>query len=203
MNRRVWVGLLVVLLSGCAGSGQVPEEHFYRLGTLTMTAPYSQPPIAGVLEVERMDAFGLLRDRALLYSAAATPQELQRHHYHFWVDAPTELIRDQLVQYLRDAHVAKLVTADHIDQDGDIRLRLELRDFSRRLQPGGKASVRVELGVIANPKGKGMPLLVKRYAHEAAAHDGSPSASVAAFDQALAQIYAEMLVDLLQALAKG
>jgi ABC-type uncharacterized transport system auxiliary subunit len=167
---------------------------------LPVETRYTSPPIAGVVEVQRVDAFGLLRDRALLYSSTASPQELQRHHYHFWVDAPTELIRDQLVQYLRDAHMARLVTTDHLDQDADLRLQLELRDFSRLLHTGGRAGVRVELGVMVNPKGRGAPWLVKRYAREVTAADASPAAAVTAFDQALAQIYPELLADLLQAL---
>lgn len=200
MRRGAWWGL-VLLLAGCAATAPVPEDHFYRLGVLEAEGRFDVSPIDGVLAVQRIDAFGLLRDRALLYSEAATPQDLQRHHYHFWIDAPNDLIRDQLVQYLRDVGVARLVAAEHIELDGDVRLQLQLRDFSRRLQKGGTVSVRVELGAVLNPGKRGEPLLVNRYVREVQAANRSIAASVAAYDTALTQIYDDLTSDILKALA--
>ncbi len=190
---------LVLFLGGCAGTGAVPEDHFYRLATLSVEQPFELPPLAGVLRVERVEAVGLLRDRALLYSHAATPQQLQRHHYHHWVGPPPVLVQDQLVQYLRDRRLADLVVTDSMDRNADLHLRLEVRDFSRRLHANGGAAVRVELGLIAQPAGREPPLLVRRYMREEMASNGSPAAAVTAFDVALAEIYGELVRDLLQA----
>lgn len=199
--RTILALLLALSLAGCAGTGSVPEDHFYRLSTLTVDRPFAQPPLSGVLRVERIEAVGLLRDRALLYSDAATPQLLQRHHYHFWTGPPPVLVRDQLVQYLRDGGVAALVAADDLRQEADIHLRLELRDFSRRLHGNGSTTVRVELGVVAQPAGRTLPLLVQRYEREVAAANGRPAAAAVAFDVALAEIYAELQQDLLRVAA--
>ena len=194
--------VLACLLAGCAATVSVPEDHYYRLSTLSAGSSSGQPPLAGVLRVERVEAVALLRDRALLYSNAASPQLLQRHHYHFWVGSPPVLVRDQLVQYLRDSGIATLVAADHLRQETDIHLRLELRDFSRRLQDDGTATVVVALGVVAHPAGRASTLLVQRYEREVMAANGGPAAAVAAFDVALAEIYAELLQDLRRVLVK-
>ena len=196
-DRGIFLSLwLALFLNGCAGTGSVPEDHFYRLATLSVERPFEQPPLAGVLRVERMEAVGVLRDRALLYSHADTPQQLQRHHYHYWTGAPTALVRDQLVQYLRDSGLAGLVAVDPMGRHADLHLHLELRDFSRRLHSDERATVRVELGLIAQPAGREPPLLVQRYAREVVAANGSPAAAVTAFDVALAEIYGEMVRDL-------
>lgn len=194
--------LLVLFLAGCAGTATVPEDHFYRLSTLPAGQSFTSPPLAGVLRVERIEAVGLLRDRAMLYSDAGTPQQLRRHHYHFWTGSPPVLVRDQLVQYLRDRGIASLVVADHLRQEPDVHLRLELRDFSRRLQGNGAATARVELGVMAHTADRAPPLLVRRYAREVAAANGSPGAAAAAFDAALAEIYVELVQELLPVLAR-
>lgn len=185
------------------GPGAVPEDHFYRLGTLTAESRYEEPPFEGVLAVERVDAFGLLRDRALLYSEADTPQDLQRHHYHFWIDAPNDLVRDQLVQYLRSADVARQVAGEYIEEEGDLRLKLALRDFSRRLGGDGTVTVQVELDVVLNPKGRGAPLLVKRYRSGMRATNTGVAASVTAFDQALSTVYGELVKDVVAALPRS
>ncbi|MFN2339023.1 MAG: ABC-type transport auxiliary lipoprotein family protein [Gammaproteobacteria bacterium] len=187
---------LALFLSGCAGT--VPDDHFYRLATLPVEQAFERPPLVGVLRVERVEAVGLLRDRALLYSHADRPQQLQRHHYHHWIGPPPVLVRDQLVQYLRDSDIADLVATDPMGRDADLYLHLELRDFSRRLHAGGRAAVRVELGLVAQPADRESPQLVRRYAREVTAANGSPAAAVTAFDQALAEIYGELARDLMQ-----
>lgn len=189
---------LVLFLAGCAGTGTVPEDRYYRLATLAVEQVFVRPPLAGVLRVERIEAVDLLRDRALLYSEADQPQQLRRHHYHFWAGSPPSLVREQLVQYLRDRGIAGLVAEAPMSQEADLRLHLELRDFSRRLQANGEAAVRVELGLVAQPPGRVPPVLVRRYVSEMAAPAGSPVAAVTAFDMALAEIYEMLVQDLLR-----
>ena len=193
---------LALLLAGCAGTGTVPEERYYRLATLDVGAPFEQPPLAGVLYVERIEAVSLFRDRALLYGAADRPQQLQRHHYHYWAGSPPLLVRDQLVQYLRDRGLAERVTTEPMGRTPVLRLRLELRDFSRRLHGNGQAAVRVELGLAVHPANGAPPLLVRRYVREQVAANGSPAAAVTAFDRALAEVYGEMVEDLLPRVAQ-
>lgn len=187
---------MILLLQACAGTGSVPEDHFYRLQPLTVTQPFANPPLTGVLKVERMDASGVLRDRAILFSKAESPQQLQRHHYHFWLDAPTELVRMQLVQYLRDRRVAQLVAAEYIDEPGDLRLHLELRDFSRQLQPGGEVRVHIALGAVIKGRNTRTPLLVKQYRTQVTAADSHMVASIQAFEQGLEALYQELVDDL-------
>lgn len=195
---RLRLLFLVLLLAGCAGSGTVPEEQYYRLATLGVDTSFAQPPVAGILYLERIEAVSLFRDRALLYSAVDRPQQLQRHQYHYWTGSPPLLVRDQLLQYLRDRGVAERVTTEPVGRAPALRLRLELRDFSRHLHGDGQAAVRVELGLVAQPAGGESPLLVRRYVRERMAANGSPAAAVTAFDLALAEIYGELVQDLLR-----
>ena len=192
-----WLAFWLLLsLGGCAGSGSVPEDHYYRLATLPVVEPFDRAPLEGVVRVERIDAMGLLRDRAMLFSRADTPQRLQRHHYHHWVDPPPRLVRDQLVRYLRDRNLAGLVATEPMARAADLRLHLVLHDFSRRLHAPDRHTVRVELELVVQTAGDDRPLLLRHYAREVAAANGSPAAAVLAFDQALAEIYGVLVQDL-------
>lgn len=191
---------LALLLGACASSGPVPEDQFYRLGALAAEQSYASPPIAGVLKVERMDAYGIFRERAVLFSYADTPEAVKRHHYHHWVDAPPTLLRDQLVAYLRAAGVATTVAGGVVEMSGDVRLRLELKDFTRVLKTGGAVQVRVALDLVVMARGQAAPSLIRSYAEQMAAADATMPASVRAFDAVLAKLYARLLDDLVQAL---
>ncbi len=184
----------VVLAAGCAGPGEVPEDRFYRLNPVAPEQPLAEPLLRGVLEVERLDAFGVYHDRAILYAPADEPATLLHHHYHFWVAPPTELVRDHLAAYLRAANLAETVASGQLGQRGDLVLAARLTRFERVLKPDGAVVTRVGLAVVARRDGQ--LALRREYAADTAAEDASFGASVRAIEQGLASVYAALLGDL-------
>jgi ABC-type uncharacterized transport system auxiliary subunit len=188
--------LLPLLLGACAGGAPpAPDDHYYRLLPSQPPARAATPPIAGTLKVEPVKAYGIYRERALLYARQTHPEGLQQHRYHYWIDTPTRLIRDQLVDYLRASGVAHRVAGAQIAQHGDVRLKLTLKQFERVIGADRGTSVRVALDAVITDS-RGHPLKITGYARELAAADASIPASVNALNLALRQIYGELLGDL-------
>jgi ABC-type uncharacterized transport system auxiliary subunit len=199
MNRSaLYRGLFLLpllLLSACAATPPAPEDHYYRLIVSDMPTANATVTIPGVLKIDAIKAYGIYRERALLYSEQAHPEALQQHHYHYWIDTPTRLIRDQLVDFLRASHVAEQVAGAQVALSGDLRLRLTLKKFERVVSVTGGAGVRVALdGVITSADGK--PIKIVSYSRELPIKENSITASVTAFSQALNEIYFEVLKDL-------
>lgn len=194
-HRLLRTLLPLLLLGACAVAPPVPDDHYYRLLPGQPPARSVAPRIPGTLKVEPVKAFGIYRDRALLYARQNHPEGLQQHRYHYWIDTPTRLIRDLLVDYLRASGVAGRVAGTQIPQRGDVRLKLTLKRFERVIGGNGGTSVRVALDAVMTDS-KGHPLKVTGYARELAAADSSIPASVTALNLALQQIFGELLGDL-------
>lgn len=200
MSRRqrtsaLWL-LLPLLIAACATGEPIPEDHYYRLIAPVAPARLAEPAIPGTLKVEPIETFGIYRERAMLYARSDNPAGLGQHHYHYWIDTPSRLIRDQLVDYLRKSGVADTVAGAQIGLRGDLRLHLELKNFERVIHPSGAVSVKVRLdAVITDPSER--PLKIASYLREPQADDASIAASVDAFNRALEGIYGQLLKDLI------
>lgn len=194
------IAAMALLLGACGSTGPVPQDNFYRLQRLVIEKPFPHPPVDGIVKVGRIDAFGLFRERAILFTKEDTPQAISRHHYHHWVDAPTSLIRDHLIGYLRDAKLATLVDGSYVAQGYDYQLDLELKDFTRVLKANGDVAVSVELNAVFLKKSAGVPLFVLSYSQALQADNATMPASVKAFRKALAEIYPRITDDIAKAL---
>ena len=194
--RCFLLGCAGLMLAGCAATQSVPEDHFYRLTPPSVAEPFATPPISGVLKVERVKAIGIYQERSVLFSREATPETLERYHYHFWVDAPAVLLRRHLVAYLRKRAVAQLVLGGETQQAGDIQLQLELNNFERILNTAGPVQVIVGLGVVAKTGRGEKPLLIKSYSAVKSVDDPAMPASIRVINQALQDIYRQLTDDL-------
>ncbi|MEJ2694920.1 MAG: ABC-type transport auxiliary lipoprotein family protein, partial [Candidatus Thiodiazotropha sp.] len=153
------------------------------------------PVIPGVLKIAPIKSYGIYRERALLYSRETDPHGLQQHRYHYWIDTPTRLIRDQLIEFLRASGVAGGIAGSQASLSGDLRLKLTLKQLERVIHTDRQVSVKVALdALIATADGR--TLKITGYTHETAATDASIPASVSAIDQTLNRIYFEILGDL-------
>ena len=114
MKRLLILAALGPLLAGCLGSAPpVPRDHYYRLGVHGPETGRTEAPFPGVMQVDQLQADGLLRERPLLYSRSGASHEVQQHNYHYWTDAPPLMLHDQLVTYLRRSNAARsVVTPD-------------------------------------------------------------------------------------------
>ncbi|MCP3689978.1 MAG: hypothetical protein GY784_16360 [Gammaproteobacteria bacterium] len=186
-----------MLLAGCVSSDPVPENSFYRMTELHPAQVKPSAQLPGVVLVERVKAFGILRERPLLYSFEKSPEAIKQHHYHHWADAPTSLIREQLSAYLRSAKIATDIITDSRNRLADYRLRLELKQFERRLLENGEVEVLIALRVeIASKTNKLSENYMVRKRHPT----GSVLASVRQINAALAEIYAAMVEDIISTL---
>ncbi len=190
--------LATVMLSACGTPDKVPEDRFYRLSWLT-TEQQAETEIDGALFIGPVTAYDVYRDRAIAYSPPEEPGSLQHHHYHFWIAPPPELVREQLVDYLRKTGIASVVTVDSPGrgQQGT-RLAARLTHFERVLHPNGNVSFAVGLHVTLEYEGK--TRLRQHYDGTTTAADSTFPASVRAADEGLAQIYRELASDIADAL---
>jgi ABC-type uncharacterized transport system auxiliary subunit len=197
MSRSRWVTstLLILLLEACAATAPVPDDHYYRLLASRTPLPGDSAPVTGVLKVDPVKAFGIYRERALLYTLESRPEQLQQHRYHYWIDTPSQLIREHLIEFLRSYRVAEQIVGSQLAVTADLRLKLTLKQFERVVSPSAADSVRVALdAVIVDADGR--PLKIVSYHREKIATEASISVSVNAINQALGEIYLEIVKDL-------
>lgn len=201
MIRTLALLSVVLLMLGCAAGKPVPEDHFYRLSPVSDGEALAVPLSEGVIEVERISAFSLYHERAVLYTTAGEPNRLLRHHYEHWADTPVNIIRDHFVDYLRARNAAGLVAGAAEEARGDLRIELELRGFERMLNSGGAVNARIEIAAVVRRPGDARPLLLESYQVSIPAASQSMTDSVQAFSSGLEQIYGALLKDLAEALA--
>jgi ABC-type uncharacterized transport system auxiliary subunit len=194
-QRYTLGALLSLLITACASTPPVPNDHYYRLSAIAPPQTIATPAISGVLKIEPIKSYGIYRERALLYTQTDHPEQLQQYRYHYWIDTPSRLIRDQLVEFLRASGIAEGVAGSQLPVSGDLRLKLALKAFERVINPTGPDRVRVALDALLTNT-EGQPLRIVSYQREAELDHASIAASVIAINHVLNQIYLELLNDL-------
>ena len=193
MMQRFCLMVLAVYLAACGQAPQVPVDHYYRLA----------PPLAGSMEKRRVTenpiyveiflAEGLYNDRAVLFSSDEHASELQQHHYFFWYTSPPHMLRDYLVQVLRNAEISPVIMDTGTEED--IRISGKLMEFERRqTRAGSTVNVALELRLYMHDAE--LPLLLKQYRASETINDKDMSTVVSGFNSAVDRIYREFLEDL-------
>lgn len=186
----------MLLLNGCVNQPAVPQDYFYRLPELKPRTPDAINLINGVLSVDELQAEGVYRERPILYVDSQRPLEVVQYHYRHWMQTPSQLIQDNLVEFLRQANVASRVERYSGDSSAALRISGRLQKFEQWVQPSGATAV-VEMEIelrLKTPQGTKKQTRIyqdKVMAEGPAIHD-----SVAAFGQALQHIYDKLLADL-------
>ncbi len=197
MHKFVPTLLLILGLVACA-SPPLPDDHYYRLDIgAPGTAPATTPPLIDSLNVRRINMVGIYGERPLLYSSVQAPTELRQYHYHYWADNPARLIQEQLVEYLRAARLARVVTATANDTGAVTQYQLDgtLLRFEQILD-GNRAHAQVVMDLTLQRTADGQRVFRKRYRADILAHDSTPLATTQALGQALTQCYAAFSTDL-------
>lgn len=193
MKRVLFYLAISLVISACGSSSPAPEDHYYRLPALN--ADTGQAPLSdNVIFVEQLIAEGIYHERSIIYSDDADAIELNTYHYHHWMDNPSRLIRDHLIDYLRSAQLAKqVVSVPEIPATLSIFGRI--RQFERRVTNSGVV-IQVKLLFRVNNASSDTPLLLKDYSRSEKLHDDSISASVTVFANLLGDIYRELVEDI-------
>ncbi|MCW8955582.1 MAG: hypothetical protein OQL09_01765, partial [Gammaproteobacteria bacterium] len=109
MRSYLLILLLVMSLAGCGITGKpVPQDHFYRLPEVKIDAEGSS--VIDSLQLVSVTANGLYNERNLLYVDASRPLEVNRYHYHYWLESPLTLIGKFISEAIKISHVSSQFT---------------------------------------------------------------------------------------------
>ena len=175
----------------CAGAPP-PRDRFHRLSVPPPAA--GELELSGTVEVERLRASPLLRQRPVVFRRASEPDVLDQHDHHFWDDGPPVLLQQALVAGLRASGIADAVAGSELRAPADWRVGGHVLRFERVLA-GSDTTVDVAIELtLRRPRGRDLDVHrlyeVTRSAGGAAVED-----SVAAFAAATAEIVERFLAD--------
>jgi ABC-type uncharacterized transport system auxiliary subunit len=195
LNRRrvLHLGLGAVGLSaaGCA-SDPIPRESFYRLGKPAAQGARAGGPIRGTVDVPPLRASGIVNERAILYRDSGN--RLEQYNYHAWVEPPSLMIQQSLIEMLRQAQAFQTVASPDMRLDRDFEFMGDIRQWEH--VRGAQSSVAIEIEFILRRVRGNAQLLLKTYqANEPVAGD-SIDAVAAAFGRGIDSIYSTLLADL-------
>ncbi|WP_455205154.1 ABC-type transport auxiliary lipoprotein family protein [Kaarinaea lacus] len=196
VSAFLFIAVLSASLFGCVSQSTVPQDHFYRLPSLSAPATAKGQIVQGSLGISEMKAEGLLRERPMLYVDPQWPLEIRQYHYRHWTKTPTQLIQDSMLFYFRDAGIAQQVIRFAPGRQAEVVLNGRLLRFERLLQ-GSSAAVTVEMEVEYKRYGSAEPQRkYKEYTNTVDAAGESIHDTVEAYGQALKNIYNEIIKDL-------
>ncbi len=184
---------LVLALAGCFGSAPpVPKEQYFRL---IAGAPTEQAatPLSGGVEVIPFAGEGVMSERPLLFTADGG-RKLEQRNYAYWTDAPPQMLRDQLVAYLRQAGVADSVSPSELRLDTDYVVRGTIKRLEQLT--GGQSGAVISLELACIEKSGDRLLLSKTYTSEKPTSGEKIDDAVAALNAGLDEIFAAFAKDL-------
>lgn len=183
--------MLSLLLAGC-GSTPVPEVTWYRLPEPVL------PPSDAVrfdvpVDVAIFSADGIYADQALIYAIDKDGHALRTYHYRQWSDPPARMLQRRLIRVLREIEAAPQVS-DRLPASANVvRVSAVIQRFERVEQAG---IWHVDVALQMRVEQAGRLLAEETYSSRIAAADADIPASVAAYGQALDQIYAAFIARL-------
>lgn len=187
---------ILVLLHGCFGSAPpVPKEQYYRL-VATAPAAQSARPIKGGLEIVPFVGEGVMTERPLLFTADGG-RKLEQRNYAYWTDAPPQMLRDQLVAYLRQAGVADHVVPSELRVDTAYSVRGTIKRLEQLV--GGKSGAVISLEMAVVEKSSDRLILSKVYTAEKPTSGENIDDAVGALNDGLDDVFAAFAGDLADA----
>ena len=192
-RRLVALFPLLALLAGCFGSAPaVPKEQYYRL-VASAPAAQSAAPITGGLEIIPFAGEGVMTERPLLFTADGG-RKLEQRNYAYWTDAPPQMLRDQLVAYLRQAGVADKVVPSELRVETAYTVRGTIKRLEQLVGDKTGAVISLELAVIE--KDNDQLILSKVYTSEKPISGDRIDDAVAGLNDGLDEIFAAFAADL-------
>ena len=195
--RIAWRGLssalVVVFLVGACAQPELPKDNFYRLQVIPAQSDGNKLFADGI-EVERFVADGLTANRTIDYSASEHPNQLREYHYHFWTESPVVMLRDQLVDYLRQAGIADRIVTPELRGNARYALIGKIKRLEKVVGSQPRAVLELELGLLEDKTGQ--LIFLDSYRVEKMAASGSVGDAVVALNQGLSEIFAHFVADL-------
>ena len=184
---------LLLALSGCFGSAPpVPKEQYFRLIADQPTEQASKK-ITGGIEVVPFAGEGVMSERPLLFTADGG-RKLEQRNYAYWTDAPPQMLRDQLVTYLKQAGVADSVAPSELRLESAYVIRGTIRRLEQLVGSNAGAVISLELAVMENSSDR--LVLIKVYTAEKPTSGDGIDGAVGALNDGLDEIFAAFAGDL-------
>jgi ABC-type uncharacterized transport system auxiliary subunit len=187
---------ILALLAGCFGSAPaVPKEQYFRL---VAAAPASQSDkrISGGLEIVPFAGEGVMTERPLLFTADGG-RKLEQRNYAYWTDAPPQMLRDQLVTYLRQTGIADNVAPSELRLEAAYTVQGTIRRLEQLVGSNTGAVISLEIAVIE--KADDRLILSRVYTAEQPTSGENIDDAVAALNDGLDEVFAAFVGDLAQA----
>ena len=193
--KRLWIVLFALAALSACHVPPVPDFTYYRLPRPQPLPVDAAPLLPDALVVELFGAGGIYGDQALIYALDPGAQEVRQYHYQLWTDSPPRVLQRRLIELLRDAGVAALVTDELPVSAKAVRVRGTILRFDRVPTSGGgyQAVLGLHMRVDA---ADGASLLDEYYRSERPAAGGDLKATVDAYGAALDEIFAKFHQDL-------
>ncbi|MGR9089480.1 MAG: ABC-type transport auxiliary lipoprotein family protein [Gammaproteobacteria bacterium] len=192
LTLRLLAAASVLVLSACGSMKPLPSDAFYRLnvpGAAPAAKAWTEVPV----RVAKFSASGVHRDRPIAYSGADSVV-VGQHRYDLWIDSPERMLQNELVRYLRDAHVAPIVTGSSVSGAAvEVRGRIDRLDHVVESDaPGVVVELHLELAL----RGKRDAVVFARAYRESRTLAGGGMAAVAgAMSEAVGAIFAQFAAD--------
>ena len=188
------LALLPVLLAlaGCFGAAApVPKEQYFRL--VAATPEPGAAALAGGIEVIPFTGEGVMSERPLLFTSDGG-RKLEQRNYAYWTDAPPQMLRDQLVGYLRNKGVADNVWPSEFRLDTAYVVQGTIRRLEQLTGGQNGAAISLELALIR--KDGDLVMVSRTYTAEKPTSGDSIDAAVAALNSGLDEIFAAFAADI-------
>lgn len=190
--KRLPVVLTLVLALGACASEPAPRDTFYRLDIAQPAQRFAQPVLPGVLEVNRLEADGVVGERAMAY-ADDEGGALRRYRYEFWSEPPGQMLQDRLTAVLKKAGAAERVVSPDLRVPPDWTLRGKIKRFEQ-VAAADRVAVELQLAVVSARNGA--LVMVEDYAAQSPTRSDDPHAVAEAAGRAVADIFSHFLADL-------
>ena len=196
ISRHLWSGAIIAgVLVGCGGEGvPVPSDRFHRLTVGAPTTVYQAPQLAGIVEVDRFNAAGVLQDRAIIFIEHENPNVMHQYYYHLWADPPTRMLQIATVDYLRAANLADQVVKTGLRIEPTYTLTGDIKRLEHVVGNSSSVLVELEFGLREHEDGK--LVWVKDYTVNKAVESDSVAAATRAIGEAIEEILGSLSADL-------
>ncbi|WP_119300265.1 ABC-type transport auxiliary lipoprotein family protein [Dongia deserti] len=187
---------ILAVLSGCFGSAPpVPKEQYFRLVAEAPAQPASKK-IPGGIEIIPFAGEGVMSERPLLFTADGG-RKLEQRNYAYWTSAPPQMLRDQLVAYLRQADVSDRIVPSELRVESAYAVRGTIKRLEQLVGSSTGAVISLELAVLENSSDR--LVLSKVYTAQKPTPGQNIDDAVAALNDGMDEIFAAFAGDLASA----
>jgi len=180
--------VFLLMLSACGSQPPVPVNKYYHFPEPVVDAKEAiNRSIKSVL-VRRPIVNGIYNERAILNSQLSKPLEINRYHYHLWVQSPSLTVQDSLVKYLSMSNVAEVVDRKNRIKDSVIIDSRILR--FEQIKSNVESYALVRLAFTVNKAGK---FAIYEYEGKVKAKSLSMHSLVVAFGHAMDKVTAQLV----------